>query len=744
MKNIYFKKISNEENINDVVFNLIFFLIDIIEFNAINNESEQKYNIRLIKNKIIELLNSGKIDINYQNNFKNNYLLLTSDYIELNEISLILIDKNCSLYIENNLNISSFYNILNRDNRELLDYIYSKNRTPFIPFNVIKKLEEKKINKYLLNNITSLLSDFNYFSDYYLNNNLNNLSYEIYFIKLFEELTNKNINLINNINIFVDYIISFIDTNTNNNNIILNSYTKFIFGYIKYLHNYYNKEYLTPHNIYNSTYPYDTEKGNELKYILKNIYEENYLDFFFTSRIHIKYKNANSYNYGGLLKTFFTNIEEQINERYSLNDKKEKLKLVKGQINFTRLQLGRQKESTKKSIAIENAKNNSNEKSKKIEIQKEKLKNYEKDLEKLNKEELKFSNDMSNLTKKIEEVKVELKYIVLDDYFELYILAISKLNRCPIYLKNESLKNIILKKIIGLFNKKLTKNIVEKLLLYKIDYNINKYFTFSEDNILRIGVNKTINGLYNNLKTNNKNIVNKKISINNNLNNSNEDNMISYINDILIKQYGIYKNLLDFYISHFIDFNINVDTLILNLKFLYESNNLEHSEKKNFEKRFKLLLKSLSYDELRLFNLCVSGSYLLQPEYKVQINMLDKKLLPVFHTCFNQIDIYNYKYFEKRFLKINDRNNLIKDKKNKILELEKNIEELNTYNNNYLYNKSIIKNNIKTLQNNLEILNNEINLLKDKYKFTNLIRDENKKDFVDVLNLAIDNGFTIA
>jgi hypothetical protein len=789
MKNIYFKKISknlsNEENINDVVFNLIFFLIDTIEFNVINNKSE-------IKDKIIELLNSGKIDINYQNNFKNNYLLLTSDYIELNEISLILIDKNCSLYTENNLNISSFYNILNHNNRELLNHIYSKNRTPFIPVNVIKKLEEKKINKYLLNNIKLLLSDFSYFSDYYLNNNLNNFSYETYFIKLFEELINKNIDLINNINTFVNYIVSFIDTNNNDNNIILNSYTKFIFGYIKYLHNYYNKEYLTPRNIYKSTYEYYTEKGNELNYIITNIYEENFLYFFYTSRIHIKYKDSNAYNYGGLLKTFFTNIEEQINERYFLDDKKEKLKLVKGKINFTKSQLRAQKKSTIKSISIENAKNNSNEKSKKIEIQKEKLKNYEKDLEKLNKEELKFSNDMSNLTKKIEEVK--LKYQHLDDYFELYILAISKFNRCPIYLKNESLKNIILKKIIGLFDKKITKNIVEKLLLYKIDYKVNKYFTFSEDNILRIGVNKTINGLYNNLKTSNKKVVNKKISINNNLNNSNEDNIIRHINDILIKQYGIYKNLLDFYISHFIDFNINVDTLILNLNFLYESNNFEHSEKKNFEERFKLLLKSLSYDELRLFNLCVSGSYLLQSEYKIQVNMLDKKSLPVFHTCFNQIDINNYKYFEKRFLKINNRNNLIKDKKNKILELEKNIEELNIYNNNYLYNKSLIKNNIKSLENNLEkiklnnkikntlnyinkieldikelnkenkeynlkkqeleilirnlennisILKSEINLLKDKYKFTNLIRDENKKDFIDILNLAIDNGFTI-
>jgi hypothetical protein len=277
--------------------------------------------------------------------------------------------------------------------------------------------------------------------------------------------------------------------------------------------------------------------------------------------------------------------------------------------------------------------------------------NYKTEFNLLNKNKNNISESNEQISMEIENLSSKYNFININKSdFELYILAISKLNKYPIYLKNTDLKNIILKKIIESFNKKIKKNIVEKILLYKIDYKIDKYFTLSNNNVSLIGINETknVNNIYNNIKEENKNKNNKNYLINNNSKstlNESENIIIKYINDILINKYKIYKNLLDFYISHFIDFNINIDLLISNLKFIYINESIDIIERTNFEERFKILLRSLSYDELRLFNLCISGSYLNQQEYKIEINNTNKKSLPVFHTCFNQMDINDYKNF---------------------------------------------------------------------------------------------------
>ena len=86
-------------------------------------------------------------------------------------------------------------------------------------------------------------------------------------------------------------------------------------------------------------------------------------------------------------------------------------------------------------------------------------------------------------------------------------------------------------------------------------------------------------------------------------------------------------------------------------------------------------------DEIKLFNLCISGSYINQSNYSIEIyNSNNINRLPIFHTCFNKMDIYNYSNFEEKYLKIEN----------------------------------------------------------------NIINESCKKDFIDLLNIAIDSGFQIA
>jgi len=184
----------------------------------------------------------------------------------------------------------------------------------------------------------------------------------------------------------------------------------------------------------------------------------------------------------------------------------------------------------------------------------------------------------------------------------------------------------------------------------------------TENNLVNIGYegSENVNKIYNKIKKNNIEKINKNYILNSGKNNINNDNndIIKYISDKFIKKYKIYKNLLDFYISHFIDFNINIDLLISNLNF-YSVININTDEKINFQKKFSFLLQSLSLDELKLFNLCISGSYINQSKYIIQIEHSNINRLPIFHTCFNKMDIYNYKNFEQKYLKIE--NNIIND-----------------------------------------------------------------------------------
>jgi hypothetical protein len=346
-KILYFNEfldIEKEKDINISLFNLIYIIKDYLFIKGKIKKNIKEYNetIEIINDEIIEILNNIEkyktFDIDYQNEYGNNYLTITSENIIMNKISLLLIDKDCNYNIENNDKISSFLNILNNDNIELLDKLYIKHKTPFIQVNLINMLKTNKIELYLRKSILLLLSNYEYFSNYYYNNNLEKLSFEKYFINLYDSISKKGIDLNqHNFSKFIDYIVDYINSIKTNETtlVVLNSYTKFIFGYIRFLKKHYNKEdNLKPEEIYRNTVEYITDKDNELIKLYNDLKISNYLDYFLRDRIHITYKNEVGSNYGGLLKSFFSNIEKQINKKYELNERKNSLILRKKEINL--------------------------------------------------------------------------------------------------------------------------------------------------------------------------------------------------------------------------------------------------------------------------------------------------------------------------------------------------------------------------------------------------------------------------
>ena len=151
---------------------------------------------------------------------------------------------------------------------------------------------------------------------------------------------------------------------------------------------------------------------------------------------------------------------------------------------------------------------------------------------------------------------------------------------------------------------------------------------------------KKLNNYIKNKSDSNKN--NNYLLDNPNINNSKNDFFIHYIN-CKFDNNKIYKNFLDFYISHFIDFSLNVDDIIKNLTFI--------SATPEFEVKFKGLLKNLSEEELKKFNECISGSFKLQPEYKIEIINYGAIIkYSIYHTCFSRMDIRGIDNFINNFL----------------------------------------------------------------------------------------------
>ena len=115
---------------------------------------------------------------------------------------------------------------------------------------------------------------------------------------------------------------------------------------------------------------------------------------------------------------------------------------------------------------------------------------------------------------------------------------------------------------------------------------------------------------------------------------------------------------------------INVDDLIHKLEFKF---NLYHNQSNtiNFQNLFKKLLKSLDENELKLFNIVISASTIIQDKYTINVinNVVSSNYrLPTYQTCFSTMDIGSISSFLRHFLCKDSNNKITDDCKNKFVE----------------------------------------------------------------------------
>ena len=278
------------------------------------------------------------------------------------------------------------------------------------------------------------------------------------------------------------------------------------------------------------------------------------------------------------------------------------------------------------------------------------------------------------------ESQLNSKENIVSDTDLLDILALSRFNDNNIYIENKELKQIILQKILSSIKKNLNKNVVKYLLEYDSNNIVMESIIFSENNfnVLPLSyTNKNIINLLNHKKIENNTKNNTENNTKNNNKNNTENNtennkrIINYIKNKLIPKF--YTNFLDFYICHFIDFGLDVNTII---KRLFFSNNATEE----FEVKFKGLLKNLSEKELKLFNQCISGTFKIQPSYSINIIETTNKIIyPTYHTCFIKMDINGINFFIENFLQFENYTPQANYNNLKIIESckEKFIETLN-------------------------------------------------------------------
>jgi hypothetical protein len=131
--------------------------------------------------------------------------------------------------------------------------------------------------------------------------------------------------------------------------------------------------------------------------------------------------------------------------------------------------------------------------------------------------------------------------------------------------------------------------------------------------------------------------------------------------DDLIRR-NIYINYLDFYLSHFLEVKVNKNMLLSRLQIINRTNiNRTVFDFEKFKEKFIKLINGLNDEEIILFNRVISGSNLLQKEYKIlvfNVHTTNNMRMPRYHTCFSTMDIESYKSFLKHYLCV-DRNNRI-------------------------------------------------------------------------------------
>ena len=367
---------------------------------------------------------------------------------------------------------------------------------------------------------------------------------------------------------------------------------------------------------------YQTIRDRELNKLVVNMKRSNHLLSF---RKKITYKNELGINASGLSREYYDNLEIQINLKITA---KEEYKGIKNKITESSGQL-------------------------KI------LNNLKKDREKPDTNRMK---NIKEVLKRLEEEEHKLKNIINDikdyDVIEiLKILAVSKVNCNSIYYINDTIKDIILNKIVSSYNKELDKTVIKNILDYMND--TNDYILKKNGKGILLKSNKYLNYTTIEGYDHNNNYINKLLTEYNqpsetvyNVNKLNKENnsMVNLINSFIY--YEIYVDYYDFYLSHFVRNLITIQSFLNNLYFNFNRDYNEY-EKKEIKLNIKNLFTQFTEEELYLFNKAISGSHnKLSKKYRINIekNNNGKLILPYYHTCFVSVDIYYNSIFREKLL----------------------------------------------------------------------------------------------
>ena len=517
-----------------------------------------------------------------------------------------------------------------------------------------RSLSNEKKKEYIINIISEYTEFLKYFlKNYCIRNNKNNKCTEIKnmnYSEFFDII--KTVLPLNNLSKFADVIIQFINSipeelnkpfytgfenNTNQTrNFILNIYKNIMNEYINYLKTTCKSKTSESRH----TIQHVTERNNELKILLGKFKRPEGIfgifDIIFKtfkqsnitplSYIEIEYKGEAGINFGGLSSEFFKNLETQLND--ILNKKKELLNAKKKLLNEIK--------SLKKSKTTLTAMGLF-----------------------IGDKPIKFNQNIKQINSKYNELS-KIKTTDLSNEEIVNILVLSKVNNNPIFIDDDELKIIILNKIVSNIKKHCNRNFIWNFLYNEGNLNYEKPSTFLLDktnnlNNNRAGVKNVKNYIKN--KTNsNKNINNKYLLNNENEMYNTDSSLVKYIKKMFNHNHNhikIYKNFLDFYFSHFINFELLVDDIINNLTFI-------NATTEEFKLKFKALLKSLSQEDLKKFNACISGSFRLRPEYIINIlNFTTVSNFSTYHTCSSTMDIHGMNNFITNFLQF-EKNNSIK------------------------------------------------------------------------------------
>ena len=278
--------------------------------------------------------------------------------------------------------------------------------------------------------------------------------------------------------------------------------------------------------------------------------------------------------------------------------------------------------------------------------------------------------------------------MTLDEKTIIDILKVSRINGEPIYISDKPFTNIILK-IIKLMYPKLYDVLI---ILLKPDnenpYKItiirkdHAYNTLLKDYYTRYFKNRFDRKKYN--------IKLSKYRLFPEANNLIRD---SYTKKPFIDRFGdrniresekqqsllaeilednIYSDIFDFYINHLMFEKLDVNKIIKKLKFehnysqtLGENKNIFEQE---FERNFKKLLRSLSQEELILFNKAISGSRRMRDKYEIDVGSKSRgqvlpsnselRKYPILHTCFDSMEIVYVTDFINTYFNFNGNNKL--------------------------------------------------------------------------------------